>query len=161
MMLIQRHASRGNRLILFFLSFPMLALHLHLMFPLWYSLALFLFFSHHFLPGLSGRHHLRYAVFFKQGFSPRTPRQKTPLVQRWESGLINGHEDEDDWKHERRKEEVGPEWSREGESEVGKRARTEGREGLGKLSVRKEGENPSPVSELVHLTCFADGKLSN
>lgn len=29
--------------------------------------------------------------------SPRTPRQKTPLVQRWESGLVNGHNTEDDW----------------------------------------------------------------
>ncbi|XP_059187840.1 uncharacterized protein misp3 [Centropristis striata] len=28
--------------------------------------------------------------------SPRTPRQKTPLVQRWESGLVNGHNIEDD-----------------------------------------------------------------
>ncbi|XP_076584427.1 uncharacterized protein misp3 [Chaetodon auriga] len=28
--------------------------------------------------------------------SPRTPRQKTPLVQRWESGLVNGHNAEDD-----------------------------------------------------------------
>ncbi|XP_033479350.2 uncharacterized protein LOC117254968 isoform X2 [Epinephelus lanceolatus] len=28
--------------------------------------------------------------------SPRTPRQKTPLVQRWESGLVNGHSNEDD-----------------------------------------------------------------
>ncbi|XP_054460779.1 uncharacterized protein misp3 [Anoplopoma fimbria] len=28
--------------------------------------------------------------------SPRTPRQKTPLVQRWESGLVNGHNMEDD-----------------------------------------------------------------
>ncbi|XP_040003061.1 uncharacterized protein si:ch211-207j7.2 [Xiphias gladius] len=27
--------------------------------------------------------------------SPRTPRQKTPLVQRWESGLVNGHNKED------------------------------------------------------------------
>ncbi|XP_034740013.1 uncharacterized protein si:ch211-207j7.2 [Etheostoma cragini] len=27
--------------------------------------------------------------------SPRTPRQKTPLVQRWESGLVNGHNIED------------------------------------------------------------------
>ncbi|TWW58533.1 hypothetical protein D4764_06G0000630 [Takifugu flavidus] len=33
---------------------------------------------------------------YQEGFSPRTPRQKTPLVQRWESGLINGHEDGDD-----------------------------------------------------------------
>lgn len=29
--------------------------------------------------------------------SPRTPRQKTPLIQRWESGLVNGHNTEDDW----------------------------------------------------------------
>ncbi|TMS23612.1 hypothetical protein E3U43_008918 [Larimichthys crocea] len=28
--------------------------------------------------------------------SPRTPRQKNPLVLRWESGLINGHHEEDD-----------------------------------------------------------------
>ncbi|XP_042248996.1 uncharacterized protein misp3 [Thunnus maccoyii] len=28
--------------------------------------------------------------------SPRTPRQKTPLVQRWESGLVNRHNEEDD-----------------------------------------------------------------
>ncbi|XP_071401346.1 uncharacterized protein [Centroberyx affinis] len=28
--------------------------------------------------------------------SPRTPRQKTPLLQRWESGLVNGHGEEDD-----------------------------------------------------------------
>ncbi|KAF3687539.1 putative protein MISP3 [Channa argus] len=28
--------------------------------------------------------------------SPRTPRQKTPLIQRWESGLVNGHKAEDD-----------------------------------------------------------------
>ncbi|XP_062243099.1 uncharacterized protein LOC133953280 [Platichthys flesus] len=28
--------------------------------------------------------------------SPRSPRQKTPLVQRWESGLINGHNEGDD-----------------------------------------------------------------
>ncbi|KAM8772854.1 uncharacterized protein AB9X84_012385 isoform 2-T2 [Acanthopagrus schlegelii] len=28
--------------------------------------------------------------------SPRTPRQKTPLVQRWELGLVNGHNEEDD-----------------------------------------------------------------
>ncbi|KAF7213120.1 putative LOC107382221-like protein [Nothobranchius furzeri] len=28
--------------------------------------------------------------------SPRTPRQKTPLVQLWESGLVNGHSPEDD-----------------------------------------------------------------
>ncbi|XP_035856084.1 uncharacterized protein si:ch211-207j7.2 isoform X2 [Sander lucioperca] len=28
--------------------------------------------------------------------SPRTPRHKTPLVQRWESGLVNGHNIEDD-----------------------------------------------------------------
>ncbi|XP_074486539.1 uncharacterized protein misp3 [Sebastes fasciatus] len=28
--------------------------------------------------------------------SPRTPRHKTPLVQRWESGLVNGHNTEDD-----------------------------------------------------------------
>lgn len=34
----------------------------------------------------------------KQVFSPRTPRQKTPLVQRWESGLINGHNEDDDWR---------------------------------------------------------------
>ncbi|KAK5865953.1 hypothetical protein PBY51_020183 [Eleginops maclovinus] len=27
---------------------------------------------------------------------PLTPRQKTPLVQRWESGLVNGHNTEDD-----------------------------------------------------------------
>ncbi|KAF0037536.1 hypothetical protein F2P81_010410 [Scophthalmus maximus] len=27
---------------------------------------------------------------------PRTPRQKNPLVQRWESGLVNGHSEEDD-----------------------------------------------------------------
>ncbi|GAA6232343.1 uncharacterized protein LOC108875945 isoform X1 [Lates japonicus] len=27
--------------------------------------------------------------------SPRTPRQKTPLIQRWESGLVNGHNTED------------------------------------------------------------------
>nr|XP_046267043.1 uncharacterized protein misp3 [Scatophagus argus] len=27
--------------------------------------------------------------------SPRTPRQKTPLVQLWESGLVNGHNKED------------------------------------------------------------------
>ncbi|XP_068583171.1 uro-adherence factor A [Cebidichthys violaceus] len=27
--------------------------------------------------------------------SPRTPRQKTPLVQHWESGLVNGHNMED------------------------------------------------------------------
>ncbi|XP_023256666.1 uncharacterized protein LOC111650948 [Seriola lalandi dorsalis] len=27
--------------------------------------------------------------------SPRTPRQKTPLVQRWESGLLNGHNEDD------------------------------------------------------------------
>ncbi|KAL2087083.1 hypothetical protein ACEWY4_018142 [Coilia grayii] len=26
----------------------------------------------------------------------RTPRQKTPLVQRWESGMVNGHRDEED-----------------------------------------------------------------
>lgn len=30
--------------------------------------------------------------------SARTPRQKTPLVQRWESGLVNGHNEEDDWR---------------------------------------------------------------
>ncbi|XP_040891243.1 mitotic interactor and substrate of PLK1 [Toxotes jaculatrix] len=29
-------------------------------------------------------------------WSPRTPRQKNPLVQRWESGLVNGHNDDDD-----------------------------------------------------------------
>ncbi|XP_044044928.1 uncharacterized protein LOC122872901 [Siniperca chuatsi] len=28
--------------------------------------------------------------------SPQTPRQKTPLVRRWESGLVNGHNEEDD-----------------------------------------------------------------
>ncbi|XP_029906046.1 uncharacterized protein misp3 [Myripristis murdjan] len=28
--------------------------------------------------------------------SPRTPRQKTPLLQRWEMGLVNGHREEDD-----------------------------------------------------------------
>ncbi|CAN9510508.1 unnamed protein product [Ophioblennius macclurei] len=28
--------------------------------------------------------------------TPRSPRQKTPLVQRWESGLVNGHNEEDD-----------------------------------------------------------------
>ncbi|XP_035002916.2 uncharacterized protein LOC118101348 [Hippoglossus stenolepis] len=28
--------------------------------------------------------------------SPRTPRQKSPLVQRWESGLVNGHNEGDD-----------------------------------------------------------------
>ncbi|XP_070683858.1 mitotic interactor and substrate of PLK1 [Pempheris klunzingeri] len=28
--------------------------------------------------------------------SPRSPRQKSPLVQRWESGLVNGHNEEDD-----------------------------------------------------------------
>ncbi|CAB1439175.1 unnamed protein product [Pleuronectes platessa] len=28
--------------------------------------------------------------------SPRSPRQKTPLVQRWESGLVNGHNEGDD-----------------------------------------------------------------
>ncbi|XP_056264797.1 uncharacterized protein misp3 isoform X2 [Pseudoliparis swirei] len=30
------------------------------------------------------------------GQSPRSPRQKTPLVHRWESGLVNGHNLEDD-----------------------------------------------------------------
>nr|XP_019939409.1 PREDICTED: uncharacterized protein MISP3 [Paralichthys olivaceus] len=28
--------------------------------------------------------------------SPQTPRQKNPLVQRWESGLVNGHNEGDD-----------------------------------------------------------------
>lgn len=28
--------------------------------------------------------------------SPRSPRQKTPLVQLWESGQVNGHKEEDD-----------------------------------------------------------------
>ncbi|XP_051239804.1 uncharacterized protein LOC127354148 [Dicentrarchus labrax] len=28
--------------------------------------------------------------------SPRTPRHKNPLVQRWEAGLVNGHHEEDD-----------------------------------------------------------------
>lgn len=132
MMLIQRHASRGNRLILFFLSFSMLATFD--VSTLVFSFSLSFFFPHHFLPVLSCRRHLRYAVFFKQGFSPRTPRQKTPLVQRWESGLINGHkddDDDDDLKHDRRKEEVtNSEWPREGESEARRRARTEGREGV-------------------------------
>lgn len=126
------------------------------LFPCWLSTCiwcfhsgiLFLSFLSFFFFSSSCRHHSRHAVFFKQGFSPRTPRQKTPLVQRWESGLINGREDDEDW---RRKEEVGPEWPREGESEAGKRARTEGREAVWEGFSQEKGKNPSPISELVHL----------
>ena len=35
-------------------------------------------------------------LFAQVPHSPRTPRQKTPLVQRWELGLVNGHNEEDD-----------------------------------------------------------------
>lgn len=79
-----------------------------------------LFFPpHHFLPTLSCRRHLRLTVFFrKQVFSPRTPRQKTPLVQRWESGLINGHNEEDDWRCSWKKSERDNEWGRAGEGGV-------------------------------------------
>lgn len=38
-------------------------------------------------------------LFIQLPQSPRTPRQKSPLVLRWESGLINGHNNKDlDWE---------------------------------------------------------------
>uniref|UniRef100_A0A3B4XT19 Uncharacterized LOC111650948 n=1 Tax=Seriola lalandi dorsalis TaxID=1841481 RepID=A0A3B4XT19_SERLL len=36
-----------------------------------------------------------YSLYNQVLLSPRTPRQKTPLVQRWESGLLNGHNEDD------------------------------------------------------------------
>lgn len=70
----------------------------HMMFLLFYPLFLLpLFFC---LPAsftLQSPLTAAYSHLFAQVLhSPRTPRQKTPLVQRWESGLVNGHNEEDD-----------------------------------------------------------------
>lgn len=131
MMLIQRHASRGNRLILFFLSFPMLALHLHLMFPLWYSLSLLLPFFFH-------------AVFFSNRASAPGRPGKRPL---WCNAGNPG------WSMDtRRTTRTDGEKRRvalsDQEKERVKRERGRGRRAgrrLGKVSVRKKGEILHPL----------------
>lgn len=78
-------------------------------------------------------------LFIQLPQSPRTPRQKSPLVLRWESGLINGHNNKDlDWERSFYRDlQMGIRNNDEEEEGVRKRSGIEARKGVGSIGSKE------------------------